>query len=270
MSMLPLFLLQFVLQFLVYGINAECAIGDVNENAKWLNSNGRLKNYESDVSLDVENEDEFLFQAACSERRDHDDFDEFCNCTFSNSTGGIFSCFGDKMDSLPNPRSHIPVERLRLYAVRNAKHVQIKSYQFSGYRTKEIRLENMQVLQLEERAFEGVQELETLKLSHNKFGEMGQPDLIFAGLINLTTLDLSYNQITGWKSGGRTLSDEPVLPKLMTLDLTGNPLAHLHNDTFEWLRGSQLQHLILQKCSIKFIDTGTDSYISTREETKFY
>jgi hypothetical protein len=83
--MLPLFLLQFVLQFLVYGINAECAIGDVNENAKWLNSNGRLKNYESDVSLDVENEDEFLFQAACSERRDHDDFDEFCNCTFSNS-----------------------------------------------------------------------------------------------------------------------------------------------------------------------------------------
>jgi hypothetical protein len=83
--------------------------------------------------------------------------------------------------------------------------VQIKSYQFSGYRTKEIRLENMHVLHLEERAFEGVPDLETLKLSPNKFGEMGQPDLIFAGLINLTTLDLSYNQITGWKSGGTVL-----------------------------------------------------------------
>jgi Leucine-rich repeat (LRR) protein len=94
------------------------------------------------------------------------------------------------------------VERLRLYALHNAKYVHIKSYQFSGYTTKEIILENIQVLQLEDRAFEGVQELATLKLSHNNFGEMGYPDLIFAGLVNLTTLDLSYSQITGWKSGG--------------------------------------------------------------------
>lgn len=86
--------------------------------------------------------------------------------------------------------------------MRHAKHVQIKSNQFSGYRTKEIRLENIQVLQLEERAFEGVQDLATLKLSHNNFGEMEYPDLIFTGLINLTTLDLSYNNITGWRSGG--------------------------------------------------------------------
>ena len=106
------------------------------------------------------------------------------------------------MDTLPNPRGHIPVERLRLYAVHNAKHVQIKSHQFSGYRTKEIRLENIRELQLEDRAFDGVRELATLKLSHNNFGEMGYPELIFAGLVNLTTLDLSYNQITGWKSGG--------------------------------------------------------------------
>lgn len=106
------------------------------------------------------------------------------------------------MDTLPNSLNHIPTERPRLCNVCNAKHMKIKSHQFSGYRTKEIRLENMQVLQLEERAFEGVQELETLKLSHNNFGEMGYPDLIFAGLVNLTTLDLSYNQITGWKSGG--------------------------------------------------------------------
>lgn len=254
--MLPLFLIQFVLQSLVYGTNAECAIGDVNKNTKWINSNGRLKYYDRDFNLDIEN-DYFLFQATCSERPDYDDNEEFCNCTFTNSTGGIFSCFGDNMDTLPNSLNHIPVERLRLYRVSNAKHVHIKSHQFSGYRTKEIRLENMQVLQLDERAFEGVQGLETLKLSHNNFGEMGHPDLIFAGLVNLTTLDLSYNQITGWKSGGKTQSNEPVLPKLTTLDLTGNPLAHLHNDTFEWLRGSQLQHLILQKCDIKFIDTGT-------------
>lgn len=106
------------------------------------------------------------------------------------------------MDTLPKLRSQMPVERLRLYAVHNAKRMQIKSHQFLGCRTKEIRLENIQVLQLEDRAFEGVQDLATLKLSHNNFGEMGHPDLIFAGLVNLTTLDLSYNQITGWKSGG--------------------------------------------------------------------
>lgn len=94
------------------------------------------------------------------------------------------------------------MERLRLYAVYNAKHVQIKSHQFSGYTTKEIRLENIQELQLEDGAFDGIQELATLKVSHNNFREMGHPELIFAGLVNLTTLDLSYNHITGWKSGG--------------------------------------------------------------------
>jgi Leucine-rich repeat (LRR) protein len=78
----------------------------------------------------------------------------------------------------------------------------IKPHQFSGYRTKEIRFENIKVLRLEDRAFEGIQELAILKLSHNNFGNMGQPDLIFAGLVELTTLDLSYNQITGWESGG--------------------------------------------------------------------
>lgn len=84
MSMLQLFLIQFVLQFLVYGTNAECAIGDVNKNAKWIRSNGRLKHDDSDVDLDTEN-DYFLFQATCSERPNIDDFQELCNCTFTNS-----------------------------------------------------------------------------------------------------------------------------------------------------------------------------------------
>jgi hypothetical protein len=60
---------------------------------------------------------------------------------------------------------------------------------------------------------------------------------------------------------GKTQSNEPVLPNLITLDLTGNPLGHLNNDTFKWLRGSQLQHLILHKCNIQYIDTGTDRFI---------
>jgi Ran GTPase-activating protein (RanGAP) involved in mRNA processing and transport len=112
------------------------------------------------------------------------------------------------MDTLPNLGSQVPVDRLRLYAVRNARNVRrIKSHQFSGYRTKEIRIEYMEALHLEDRAFEGVLDLETLKLTHNNFGQMGQPDLIFAGLVNLTTLDLSYNQITGWKSGGTLYAD---------------------------------------------------------------
>lgn len=255
--MLQLFLIQFVLQFLVYGTNAECAIGDVNKNANWIKSNGRLKYNDIRIDRDAENDDYLLLQVTCSERPDDDDSEELCNCIFTNSSGGIFSCFGDIVETLPNPRSHIPVERLRLYAVRHAKRVQIKSHQFSGHRTNEIRLENIQVLQMEDRAFEGVQDLATLRLSHNNFGEMGYPDLIFAGLVNLTTLDLSYSNITGWKSGGKTRSNEPILPKLLTLDLTGNPLGHLHNDTFEWLRGSRLQYLILQKCNIQYIDTGT-------------
>lgn len=122
------------------------------------------------------------------------------------------------MDDLPNLGSEVPVDRLRLYAVRNARNVhQIKSYQFSGYRTKEIRIEYMEALHLEDRAFEGVLDLETLKLTHNNFGKIGQPELIFAGLVNLTTLDLSYNQLTGWKSRG-TLYDN--LLELFKMNLT--------------------------------------------------
>jgi hypothetical protein len=85
MSMLQLFLIQSVLQFLVYGTKAECAIGDANENAKWINSNGRLKRVDSHGDLDDENDDYFFFQATCSERPDYDDFEEMCNCTFTNS-----------------------------------------------------------------------------------------------------------------------------------------------------------------------------------------
>jgi hypothetical protein len=85
MSMLQLFLIQFALQFLVYGTNAECAIGDANENTKWIKSNGRLKRDDSYVDLDDENDDHFLFQVTCSERPDDDGFKEVCNCTFTNS-----------------------------------------------------------------------------------------------------------------------------------------------------------------------------------------
>lgn len=83
--MLQLFLIQFVLQFLVYGINAECAIGDANENARWINSNGRLRHDDSHGNLDNENDDNFFFEATCSENPDYDDFEEVCNCTFTNS-----------------------------------------------------------------------------------------------------------------------------------------------------------------------------------------
>jgi hypothetical protein len=85
MSMLQLLLIQFVLHFLVYGTNAECAIGDVKENTKWLNSHGHLRNYDRDVNLDVPNDDYFFFQANCSEKPDDDGFEVFCNCTFTNS-----------------------------------------------------------------------------------------------------------------------------------------------------------------------------------------
>jgi len=85
MSMLQLFLIQFVLQFLVYGTNAECAIGDVNKNANWIKSNGRLKYNDIRIDRDAENDDYLLLQVTCSERPDDDDSEELCNCIFTNS-----------------------------------------------------------------------------------------------------------------------------------------------------------------------------------------
>jgi hypothetical protein len=87
MLMLPLFLISFTLQFLVHGANTECAIGDADENTKWINSDGRLRNHDNDVSpdTDTDTDDYFFFQAFCSENLEYDDFDELCNCTFTNS-----------------------------------------------------------------------------------------------------------------------------------------------------------------------------------------
>jgi hypothetical protein len=85
MSMLPLLLLLFLLHFLLHGANAKCAIGDADDNAKWINSDGRLKNHDNGISPDTDSDDYFLFQASCSEDLDYDDLDEFCNCTFTNS-----------------------------------------------------------------------------------------------------------------------------------------------------------------------------------------
>jgi hypothetical protein len=96
MSMLQLFLFQFVLQFLVYGTNAECAIGDVNKNAKWIKSNGRLKYDDIHVNRDAENDDYFLLQVTCSERHDDDDFKELCNCMLTNSKLQISSISSPK------------------------------------------------------------------------------------------------------------------------------------------------------------------------------
>lgn len=83
MSMLPLFLIPFVLQLLAHGNNAECALGDAGKNAKWINSNGRLKN-RNNVSTDID-DDYFHFQASCLENLEKDIVDEYCNCTFINS-----------------------------------------------------------------------------------------------------------------------------------------------------------------------------------------
>jgi hypothetical protein len=85
MSMLILFLIPYVLQFLVYGTNAECAIGNADENAQWINSNGRLKIRDNEANPEIGNDDYFLFQASCSENLEYDEVDEFCNCTFTNS-----------------------------------------------------------------------------------------------------------------------------------------------------------------------------------------
>jgi hypothetical protein len=85
MSMLPLFLLLFPLHFLLHGANAKCAIGDPGENAKWINSDGYLKNHNNGISPDIDNDDYFLLQASCSEDLDYDDVGEFCNCIFTNS-----------------------------------------------------------------------------------------------------------------------------------------------------------------------------------------
>ena len=100
---------------------------------------------------------------------------------------------------MPNITPYAANSEIRLYNLTGAKNVNhIEPYQFEGLKIKEIRIKSIETLTIEEKAFQGTLNLEILKITYNNLGRIGNPKYIFAGLENLTTLDLSHNEITGW------------------------------------------------------------------------
>ncbi|PSN29535.1 hypothetical protein C0J52_25169 [Blattella germanica] len=245
MSLLSKFLrLQFLFLLQAHINRTECIIGSAIENINWIDCEGYIKTLKNDDGESIVLDETFSVGAVCIDLENNTN----CSCRFCNNSGGIYSCDGDRINSLPNVTKHADNEA-RLYCVMNARNVKlIGAYQFSGSSIREIKISNMDTLQIEQRAFSGILNLKTLAVTHSNLGILTNPRYIFAGLVNLTTLDLSYNKIIRWNT--------EILPKLKLLNLSGNPLTTLRNESFDWLQGSQLTHLILRECLLKHIEPG--------------
>ena len=130
------------------------------------------------------------------------------NMDFLLGVGNIYSCRGENVTFLPYPAQHDSNNIIRIYNLTGGTNVsKIKSHQFKGMKIREMRIQLMDNFTIEEEAFQGLLNLEILKITDNNLGKIVNPKFIFAGLDNLTILDLSYNQLTGWDTIGNCILD---------------------------------------------------------------
>ncbi|XP_049839053.1 toll-like receptor 13 isoform X1 [Schistocerca gregaria] len=114
---------------------------------------------------------------------------------------------------------------------------------------------------IEEGAFKGSEDIETLDITDSHFGHMKRMDLIFEGLHKLKALYLDNNGITTWDTTDTDAINSnkslQMLPSLEVLSLKRNLFETLGRNFFEWLEGSPLRYLNLEGCNkIVKIDPG--------------
>ncbi|KAJ4443304.1 hypothetical protein ANN_04972 [Periplaneta americana] len=90
MSLLTRLLVLLALELLAQSSNAECSLGNVRDNTRWIDSEGRLKhfNYNNSNTFNRDNDDDgSRLEASCSEHPDYEDdeYNSLCNCIFYNS-----------------------------------------------------------------------------------------------------------------------------------------------------------------------------------------
>lgn len=116
---------------------------------------------------------------------------------------------------------------------------------------------NPQLDVIERGAFDNVTSLLTLSVKHNSIQSLDWQ--VFDGLDTLVVLSLRDNQIdlTQMFQDPPDEEDAIVLPNLIHLDLSENPLGALNRYVFWQLGQSPIEELNLKSCDLSSIDPGT-------------
>ncbi|XP_059351036.1 toll-like receptor 13 [Daphnia carinata] len=189
-------------------------------------------------------------------------------CHFESDPPGYLVCNDTSLTRVPAdlPR-HLS---LSVFQLNNTSVQVVESGDFHQMDLVDMSLDsNPQLYVIERGAFDNVTSLLTLSIKHNSIESLDWR--AFDGLDTLVVLSLRDNQIdlTG------TFKDPPaddtcVLPKLIHLDLSENPLGALNRYVFWQLGQSPIEELNLKSCDISYIDPDAFEPLTSLLHVDFY
>lgn len=186
--------------------------------------------------------------------------DASAGCKYETVNEGDGSCnlvCENITDSLPDLPPKLAVFTMRK---NNLEKLQTKAFEHKS--VLEMKLENNAIKEIEEDAFCGIQNLQSLSLEFNSIEIIHWKEM-FNGLDSLLILSLRGNNFTLRDHPNRPSHDNDnnnnknetnILTKLVYLNLAENPLKNLYRYSFSSLENSPVKELNLQSCSLVSID----------------
>ena len=220
---------------LPYCSNAVKVVGNEFENLVWESQ------FEFEVSQN-ETEDDGLTDG-CKFIEGAPDGDKYLLC--------------DSKDIISFPK--LPSE-LDVFEMNYTRVKMVAPKTFSDTEVRIVRLNRNQIGAICPFAFEGIRKTTFLQIDYNPISTLWFGNS-FRGLNEVLILTLENNEISFEHVGSKCLEENPdsielVLPKLLHLNLKGNPLKVLPKTTFAALRESPLNLLVLENCQLRSIDPG--------------
>ncbi|KAI9557746.1 hypothetical protein GHT06_017575 [Daphnia sinensis] len=176
-------------------------------------------------------------------------------CHFESDPPGYLICNDTSMTRVP---ADLPRQiSLSVFQLNNTSVEVVERGDFYQMDLVDMSLDsNPQLYVIERGAFDNVTSLLTLSVRHNSIQTLDWQ--VFDGLDTLVVLSLRDNQI----DLTQMFKDPPeedtcVLPNLIHLDLSENPLGALNRYVFWQLGQSPIEELNLKSCDLSYIDPGT-------------
>ncbi len=170
-------------------------------------------------------------------------------------------CENMNMDGLPE----LP-PKLAVFTMRKNNLDRLQKNAFRNKSVLEMKLEDNAIKEIEEDAFYGIQNLQSLSLEFNFIEKIHWKEM-FNGLDSLLILSLRGNNFTLRDRPNRPSNDcnnnntnkneTNILTKLVYLNLAENPIQKLFHHSFRSLENSPVKELNLQSCSLVSIDKST-------------
>lgn len=164
---------------------------------------------------------------------------EFFDVSFNNLTDFNVDTFQQFIKLKQLNVAHNEIEEIPSFLFHKTERLGIIDFSFNRIKS------------IDNYAFSGDLSLQQLNLSHNQLNVLHRK--IVDNFINLTKLDVSWNQISNL-NGSESFGN---FENLIYLDLSGNPLKSLNNQSFGVIRN--LKQLFLSQTLLRTIGSGTFS-----------